>query len=124
MHTRSGGVDPGRDGCRVPLPWSGSEPPFGFGPPGAAPPWLPQPADWKDRTVAAQTGDPHSMLGLYRAVIRFMGPRSMLTVVSGVTMSVAVVIVFDRFSSNSEIPLSAFAIFWSLALVISPTKSR
>jgi len=58
-----------------------------------------------------------SMLGLYRAVIRFMGPRSMLTVVSGVTMSVAVVVVFDRFMSTSEVPLSAFAIFWALALL-------
>ena len=26
MHVRSGGVDPGRDGCRVPFPWSGTEP--------------------------------------------------------------------------------------------------
>lgn len=59
-----------------------------------------------------------SMLGLYRAVIRFMGPSSMLTVVAGVTLSVAVVIVFDRLLfSKSEIPLSAFAIFWSLALL-------
>lgn len=58
-----------------------------------------------------------SMLGLYRAVIRFMGPQSMLTVVSGVTMSVATVILFDRLSAKSEIPLSAFAIFWSLALL-------
>src|SRR5882757_1513332 len=58
-----------------------------------------------------------SMLGLYRAVIRFMGPRSMLTVITGVTMSVAVVVVFDRFTANSEIPLSAFAIFWALALL-------
>jgi FlaA1/EpsC-like NDP-sugar epimerase len=58
-----------------------------------------------------------SMLGLYRAVIRFMGPRSMLTVVAGVTLSVSVVIVFDRFLSNSEVPLSAFAIFWALALL-------
>jgi FlaA1/EpsC-like NDP-sugar epimerase len=58
-----------------------------------------------------------SMLGLYRAVIRFMGPRSMLTVATGVTLSVAVVVVFDRFMSNSEVPLSAFAIFWSLALL-------
>ena len=59
-----------------------------------------------------------SMLGLYRAVIRFMGPRSMLTVVAGVTLSVAVVIVFDRLlSSTAEVPLSAFAIFWALALL-------
>ena len=25
MHDRSGGTDPGRDGCRVPLPWSGDD---------------------------------------------------------------------------------------------------
>src|SRR5207245_2206982 len=40
---RSGHADPGRDGCRVPLPWSGTEPPFGFSPSGTiAEPWLPQ----------------------------------------------------------------------------------
>jgi alpha-glucosidase len=63
-----------RDGCRVPLPWTGDEAPFGFSPPSAdgvagSPPWLPQPAEWKDRTVQAQTGDPNSMLELYRAAI-------------------------------------------------------
>ncbi|GLY94342.1 glycoside hydrolase family 13 protein [Actinoplanes sp. NBRC 103695] len=55
-----------RDGCRVPLPWSGDEQPFGFS---TGTPWLPQPAEWKDRTVQAQTGDPSSMLELYRAAI-------------------------------------------------------
>ncbi len=61
----------GRDGCRVPLPWSGDRPPFGFSPADAAAmPWLPQPEAWKDRTVQAQTGDPHSMLELYRRAIR------------------------------------------------------
>ncbi|WP_431928698.1 glycoside hydrolase family 13 protein [Micromonospora wenchangensis] len=70
MWERSGRVDPGRDGCRVPLPWQGDTPPFGFSPDGAATaPWLPQPTDWKDRTVRAQTGDPHSMLELYRAAL-------------------------------------------------------
>ncbi|WP_319459608.1 glycoside hydrolase family 13 protein [Micromonospora sp. RTP1Z1] len=70
MFARSGRVDPGRDGCRVPLPWTGDAPPFGFSPDSAAvAPWLPQPADWKDRTVRAQTGDPHSMLELYRAAL-------------------------------------------------------
>jgi alpha-glucosidase len=69
MYERSGYVDPGRDGCRVPLPWSGVEAPFGFSPPGAAHPWLPQPAAWKDQTVQAQTGDPRSMLELYREAL-------------------------------------------------------
>jgi alpha-glucosidase len=70
MYPRSGFVDPGRDGCRVPLPWSGEESPFGFSATGSSAPWLPQPADWKDRTVQAQTGDPHSMLELYREALR------------------------------------------------------
>jgi alpha-glucosidase len=69
MHFRSGGVDPGRDGCRVPLPWAGDCAPFGFGPEGSAEPWLPQPASWASLTVAAQERDPGSMLNLYRAAL-------------------------------------------------------
>ncbi len=66
---RSGHTQKGRDGCRVPLPWSGDRPPFGFSPDDAvAAPWLPQP-DWSDRTVAAQDGDPDSFLELYRAAL-------------------------------------------------------
>ena len=67
---RSGHTQKGRDGCRVPLPWSGDRPPYGFSPDGAhAAPWLPQPADWADRTAAAETGDPDSFLELYRAAL-------------------------------------------------------
>ncbi|MET9470417.1 DUF3459 domain-containing protein, partial [Streptomyces sp. NPDC006544] len=32
--------------------------------------WLPQPAAWAGLSVAAQTGDPHSTLELYRAALR------------------------------------------------------
>jgi alpha-glucosidase len=63
---RSGHTYKGRDGCRVPLPWSGDESPFGFSPDGGAEPWLPQPLEWKDSTVAIQSDDPSSMLSLYR----------------------------------------------------------
>ncbi len=73
MYFRSGGVDPGRDGCRVPIPWSGQHPPFGFAPyTGVKPadPWLPQPDDWARYTVEAQAHDPGSMLSLYRAALR------------------------------------------------------
>jgi alpha-glucosidase len=70
MHFRSGGIDPGRDGCRVPLPWSGDRAPFGFSPSDArAEPWLPQPARWAALTVEAQAADPGSMLSLYRAAL-------------------------------------------------------
>jgi alpha-glucosidase len=66
---RSGRTDPGRDGCRVPLPWSVGGPSLGFGPPGGAPPWLPQPPGWEDLAMTVQAGDPASMLELYRAAL-------------------------------------------------------
>ncbi|MFC5287848.1 glycoside hydrolase family 13 protein [Actinokineospora guangxiensis] len=69
VFARTGGADIGRDGCRVPLPWSGDAPPYGFNDTGAAP-WLPQPGDWGPLTAAAQDGDPASMLEFYRAALR------------------------------------------------------
>jgi alpha-glucosidase len=71
MYLRSGGTDPGRDGCRVPLPWSGDAPPFGFSPAGSrSEPWLRQPDHWTALTIGAQLGDPDSTLNLYRAALR------------------------------------------------------
>ncbi|MFC0845626.1 glycoside hydrolase family 13 protein [Streptomyces noboritoensis] len=61
MHFRSGGTDPGRDGCRVPLPWT-AEP--------WATPWLPQPPGWAAYAADRQAGDPGSMLTLYRRALR------------------------------------------------------
>ena len=76
---RSGHVDRGRDGCRVPIPWSGSRPPYGFSPEGTSQPtWLPQPEDWATLTVEAQTGDPSSMLELYRSALRLRRAESSL----------------------------------------------
>ncbi|MFI6865698.1 glycoside hydrolase family 13 protein [Nocardia sp. NPDC050406] len=67
---QSGYTDVGRDGCRVPIPWADSAPPYGFSPdPAVEPPWLPQPATWGDRTVAAQSADPRSFLTLYREAL-------------------------------------------------------
>jgi alpha-glucosidase len=66
MWLRSGGVDPGRDGCRVPLPWSGTQTPYGFSPNPEAQPWLDQPEDWASLSVEAEIDDPESMLSLYR----------------------------------------------------------
>jgi alpha-glucosidase len=71
MFLRSNGTDPGRDGCRVPLPWSGARPPFGFSPAGVAgQPWLPQPLRWAALTVEAEGLDPDSMLNLYKTMLR------------------------------------------------------
>jgi alpha-glucosidase len=73
---RAGGAKLGRDGCRVPLPWSGQAPPFGFGPDGSTP-WLPQPPEWATRTVAAQQADPDSTLSMYRAALRLRRERGL-----------------------------------------------
>ena len=66
---RSGHTDRGRDGCRVPVPWSGDQPPYGFSPPGTAT-WLPQPPDWGPLSVQAQDGVRDSTLELYRAALQ------------------------------------------------------
>jgi alpha-glucosidase len=58
----------GRDGCRVPLPWSGTSPPYGFGPEGTVP-WLPQPPEWASLSVEAQASDPGSTLAFFSAVL-------------------------------------------------------
>ncbi|MFD5266368.1 glycoside hydrolase family 13 protein [Streptomyces sp. NPDC058335] len=69
MHFRSGGTDPGRDGCRVPLPWTADAPYAGFGCSGTDP-WLPQPEGWSAYAADRQAADPASMLTLYRTALR------------------------------------------------------
>ena len=64
---RTGGRIRGRDGCRVPLPWSGTTAPYGNG--RDASPWLPQPDVWAALSAAAQDGDPDSTLSLYRRAL-------------------------------------------------------
>ncbi|MDT4941365.1 MAG: alpha-glucosidase [Pseudonocardiales bacterium] len=64
---RTGHTVRGRDGVRVPLPWDGAAPPFGFT--SAATSWLPMPADWAGSTVAAEEADPGSTLHLYRTTL-------------------------------------------------------
>ncbi len=49
---------PGRDGCRVPIPWSGDRPPYGFSPRRRCTPWLDQPDDWAALTVEARERRP------------------------------------------------------------------
>lgn len=71
---QSGFTDVGRDGCRVPLPWSGGAAPYGFSP-AAVRTWLPQPPHWGAHSVAAQRDDPSSFLSLYRAALALRNRR-------------------------------------------------
>jgi alpha-glucosidase len=65
---RSHGVELGRDGCRVPIPWASDEPAFGFSPTGAT--WLPQPPEWGALAADAQRGVAGSTYELYREALR------------------------------------------------------
>ncbi len=84
---RTNGASPGRDGCRVPIPWAqrvqasaflrvpvgrlpGPAPPVRTGWPARPDPWLPEPADWGRYCVESQLADEHSFLNLYHAALR------------------------------------------------------
>lgn len=67
VFARTNGQRLGRDGCRVPIPWTGGAPSFGFGPGAEA--WLPQPSDWADLARERQATDPLSTLSFYRNAI-------------------------------------------------------
>jgi alpha-glucosidase len=61
----------GRDGCRVPLPWTAAPTgAHGFSPKDAPDPWLPQPAGWGAYAVDIQRDDPASILHLTAALVR------------------------------------------------------
>ena len=68
---RTDGLDVGRDGCRVPLPWTPEAPSFGFSPRDAAEtPWLRQPEWFAKYAMSTQDGDEASMLSLHRTALR------------------------------------------------------
>jgi alpha-glucosidase len=70
---RSGHTRRGRDGCRVPMPWEGSEPPFGFSPNRDT--WLPIPPEWAALTVEKQLDDGDSTLSFFRRAIELRRAR-------------------------------------------------
>jgi alpha-glucosidase len=65
---RSGHTRRGRDGYRIPIPWEGGPPCYGFTT--AAISWLPMPPDWAELTVEAQLEDASSTLSLYRQALQ------------------------------------------------------
>lgn len=73
---RTAGQEIGRDGCRVPLPWTATGPSLGFGP---GPAWLPQPRHWSSLAVSVQQDDPDSMLTLYRRALSLRHREPALT---------------------------------------------
>nr|WSY50202.1 glycoside hydrolase family 13 protein [Streptomyces sp. NBC_00886] len=113
MYFRSGGTDPGRDGCRVPLPWVAGAPHAGFGSRGE--PWLPLPAGWTSYAVDRQQQTVDSMLNLYRKAIRLRsafgdGPLTWLPAPDGVltfTRPGGAMCVVNLSDEPAELPLHA-----------------
>jgi alpha-glucosidase len=69
LFIRTKGEQIGRDGCRVPLPWtSDANTSFGFSTV-KVDPWLPQPPDWGEHSVEREAADPSSMLAWYRTLL-------------------------------------------------------
>lgn len=64
---RTAGARLGRDGCRIPLPWTQHGPTAGFNDTGAS--WLPNPAGWSQHARSVQESDPRSTLSLYRTAL-------------------------------------------------------
>jgi len=71
---RSGHTVRGRDACRVPLPWWGAVPAYGFS--SSPTTWLPMPDGWAPLTVEAQKADPSSMQSLYRRALALRASSS------------------------------------------------
>jgi alpha-glucosidase len=70
---RSGHTVRGRDGCRIPIPWSGDTPPFGFST--SQDTWLPMPQEWAALTVEKQLGEPDSTLSFFQRAIEIRHNR-------------------------------------------------
>src|SRR5699024_10268604 len=72
---RTGGLELGRDGCRVPMPWTQGARALGFNDTGAA--WLPQPPEYGALAVDVQSGVEGSTLELYRSLLTLRAERAM-----------------------------------------------
>ncbi|MEU9824492.1 glycoside hydrolase family 13 protein [Micromonospora chersina] len=94
-----------RDGCRVPIPWSGELAPYGFGPEGSELSWLPAPATWRALSVAAQAGVTGSTLELYRAALRIRREHPALAGTDGITWleTEPGVLAFRRTAGHAEL---------------------
>ncbi len=72
---RSGHERVGRDGCRIPMPWTADAPGLGFSPSGKT--WLPQPESYRDLAVDQQVDVPGSTWSLYRDALALRKTRAL-----------------------------------------------
>ena len=91
---RHAGVEVGRDGCRVPLPWVADAPSFGFGPTAAS--HLPQPAWFAQYAVDVEAADPDSTLSMYRRALALRHELQADEKLAWVTLEQPDVLAFQR----------------------------
>ncbi len=56
-------------------------------------------------------------MGLYRAVVRYLGPRAIFTVATGVTTSVTLLSLLIYVWPQRAVPIGALVIYWAFALI-------
>jgi len=56
-------------------------------------------------------------IGLYRAVIRYMGAKAFYAIIKGVTLSSILLFVFASSTNLGQVPFAVFVIYWALALL-------
>ena len=94
---RQPGLGIGRDRSRTPMAWD-ARAHAGFS---TAEPWLPLHPDWPVRNVAAQAGDPRSMLTLYRNLLALRRAEPALSVGSFALVDApAGVLAYDRIENG------------------------
>lgn len=72
---RTNGERIGRDGCRVPLPWTNHGQSCGFSATGQT--WLPQTDEWANLSRESQRKDPNSTLSMYKNALKMREERGL-----------------------------------------------
>lgn len=73
---------------------------------------------WWPYIAALATSVPVFMkLGLYRAIVRYIGGKAICSVVLGVTMSALLMLVVNLLTDGRSLPPTAIVIYWAFALV-------
>ncbi len=119
---RQPGLGIGRDRSRTPMAWNAG-PHAGFS---TAEPWLPLHPDWPVRNVAAQAGDPGSILSLYRRLLTLRRTEPALSVGSFALVDApAGVLAYDRIEGDRRLRIllnlrdAAVTMDWRGAVMLS-----
>ncbi len=119
---RQPGLGIGRDRSRTPMAWNAG-PHAGFS---TSEPWLPLHPDWPVRNVAAQAGDPGSILSLYRRLLTLRRTEPALSMGSFALVDApAGVLAYDRIEGDRRLRIllnlrdAAVTVDWRGAVMLS-----